>query len=206
MSADGISTDGETEFTHPIRMDGIGSKTVTVTLSPGEAARAALAERLDLVALPSLSAKVSVRRRNDSGWVEVYGTLQADVVQNCVVTLEPVPARVEEEIAEMFIEADRDDDTFKGSTGAVELDPIADMPEPVEGDTLDLAEIVAQCLSLSLDPYPRAPEAEADATVVGDDQEAGVGASEGSSGRASPFAELQALRDRLANDNGVKKP
>lgn len=200
-----MSTDAEADFTHPIRMDAIGSKTVTVTLAPGEAARAALAERLDLVALPSLSAKVSVRRRNDSGWVEVSGTLVADVVQNCVVTLEPVPARVDVEIAEMFVEADSADDAFKGSTGAVELDPIADMPEPVEEDTLDLAEIVAQSLSLALDPYPRAPEAEAAASVAGDDRDARGGVSEGEPERVSPFAELQALRDRLANDNGVKK-
>jgi uncharacterized metal-binding protein YceD (DUF177 family) len=203
-----MSADAEIEFTHPIRMDGIGSKTVTVTLSPNDAARAALAERLDLVALPSLSAKVSVRRRNDSGWVEVSGTLVADVVQDCVVTLEPVPARVEVEIAEMFVEADSEDDVFKGSTGAVELDPIADMPEPVEGDTLDLAEIVAQSLSLSLDPYPRAPEADAALETdaeTGAKAGGGAGADDGTADRVSPFAELQALRDRLANDNGAEK-
>ena len=35
----------------------------------------------------------------------------------------------------------------------------ADLPEPLEGDKIDLGEIVAQFLSVSIDPYPRAPGA-----------------------------------------------
>jgi hypothetical protein len=50
------------------------------------------------------------------------------------------------------------------------IDPLADEPEPLEGDRIDLGEIVAEELALAIDPYPRAPGAElaAAAPAAGD--------------------------------------
>src|SRR5256885_2060453 len=58
-----------------------------------EAERAALARRLGLVALDRLSARLSWRREA-SGIICLEGELEAEVAQSCVVTLEPVAARV----------------------------------------------------------------------------------------------------------------
>ena len=44
--------------------------------------------------------------------------------------------------------------------GEVEIDAEAETPEPLVGGRLDLGEILAEELSLALDPYPRAPEAD----------------------------------------------
>jgi len=67
------------------------------------------------------------------------------------VTLDPVPGHVEDEFALLF--ADEAEDA-----GA--LDPNADPIEPLVDGRIDIAEAVAQQLSLAIDPYPRAPAAD----------------------------------------------
>ena len=42
--------------------------------------------------------------------------------------------------------------------GEVEIDPEAEVPEPLADDQLDLGEVLAEELSLALDPYPRSPD------------------------------------------------
>ena len=66
------------------------------------------------------------------------------------------------------------------------LDPMADTPEPVTEDTIDVGEIVAQALGLALDPYPRAPGAEPAATA----------AEPGDPASSSPFVKLAAIQGR----------
>jgi uncharacterized metal-binding protein YceD (DUF177 family) len=60
-----------------------------------------------------------------------------------------------------------------------------------EGGAVDLGEAVAETLSLSLDPYPRSPAA--DAAL----QEAGVVSEEQARAESSPFAGLAALKDKM---------
>ncbi len=117
---------------------------------------AALAERFDLVSVSGLTAKMRLRRVR-SDFVKVTGELEADVVQRCVVTLEPVPAHVKEEFSALFApehlipkeEADDESDHFQYLGGD------EDFPEAMPGGRIDIGELVAQNLSLALEPYPR---------------------------------------------------
>lgn len=168
------------EFSHPVRVDRLGATPVTVVLEPDRAVRSALAERFDLVELPHLRAELTLRRRPETGWIEVTGTIAADVVQTCVVTTDPVPASVQGSLLELF------DDSAGSEDEEVVLDPMADTPEPLADETLDVGEIVAQTLGLSLDPYPRTPGAEL-AEMTAEPEEPAAG---------SPFAELAALKRR----------
>lgn len=180
----------------PISLERIGAKVVTLSFEAGEAERAALAERFGLLELSAFAAEASLRRRKDTGWIELKGRLHATVVQECVVTLEPVVNRVEGEIDELF------DDSSARRTGdrrdtkeriEVDLDPVADEPEPLDAETLDVGEIIAQVLSLSIEPYPRAPGVPESRTPLG----AAGSAQEGQgSGEPSPFAALALLKDR----------
>ena len=80
-------------------------------------------------------------------------TFTADVLQSCVVTLEPVSARLNEEFEVVFAPEtgdaglDRDEIVID----VTETDP----PEPLIGDSVDIGEMVAQHLALAIDPYPR---------------------------------------------------
>ena len=166
------------ELSHPVRVEGIGGAAITVSLRPDPRVRAALAVRFDLISVDAFEAALTVRRRRDGGWIEVTGSLSASVTQRCVVTTDPVPARVTAEIEELF------DDSGETRADEVDLDFTADTPEPVDGDSIDVGEIAAQAFGLALDPYPRVPGAEPAVTAVGPDDEAG----------ASPFTKLEALR------------
>lgn len=177
----------QTPLMEPIPVTRIGQPSKTIAFEAGPEARAALARRFGLIELSAFSAKAVLRRRKDTGWIELKGALTASVVQECVVTLEPVAAEVEAEIDELFDDS-REVDGFE-----VELDPVADDPEPLEGEVLDVGEVIAQVLSLSLDPYPRAPGV----PPMGDEESgAGEGREIDDDAPASPFAALAALKDR----------
>ena len=146
------------------------------------AERTALAARYSLLSLDALAAQLTLRS-DVSGEIVVEGNLQAEVQQQCVVTLEPVS----ETIACPF------DQRY----ALQQADPVADLvigpddmepPEPVVGDTIDLGELVAQYLSLAINPYPRAPDADIQADRYRADT-----ADDG------PFAALAKLREADRN-------
>lgn len=142
----------------------------------------ALAVRYSLLSLDALSAQLTIR--NDiGGEIVVEGRLQAELVQACVVTLEPVSDTLDATFDQRYTQrpADPEDDL---EIGPDDIEP----PEPVLGDSIDLGELVAQYLFLSINPYPRAPEADA--------QSAEIASKTPDDG---PFAALAQLRDRDKN-------
>ncbi|MFO1046695.1 MAG: DUF177 domain-containing protein [Geminicoccaceae bacterium] len=168
------------EFSRPLAVDSVPPEGKAVHLLASPAECDLLAKRLELIDLGRLEGEVLVQPVEGTAAIHVSGHLAADVVQSCVVTLDPVPARVEAEFDRLFsrdvpVEAD----------GEVEVDPEGDAPEPLAGATLDLGEILAQELSLAMDPYPRAADA--------DEQLSGLRGEE-AGGQRSPFAALDALR------------
>lgn len=141
----------EPELSRPLQVDRIpaGGVEEKIVASPDE--RKALAARFGLVDLPKLEANLNVDHAQ-SKMLAVTGALFADVVQTCVVTLEPVPDQIVDSIDVLFapphmIENDRD--------GALADLGQAEPPEPIENGVIDLGELVAQHLALALNPYPR---------------------------------------------------
>ena len=94
-------------------------------------------------------------------------------MQACVVTLDPVAQSIDEAI----------DLRFAAGAKANADDP--DAPEPLDGDSLDVGAIVADHVSLALDPFPRAPGATYEP------------AAQPADAKPNPFAALEALKGRL---------
>jgi uncharacterized metal-binding protein YceD (DUF177 family) len=87
------------------------------------------------------------------GIIGVSGRLEAEIVQTCVISLTPFAGRVEDAFEARFT-------TMPPVAGdEIVLDLDSDDPEPVENGIIDIGELVAQFLSLALDPYPKAPGA-----------------------------------------------
>jgi uncharacterized metal-binding protein YceD (DUF177 family) len=163
------------EFSRPVALDRATVAPHFREIVATEAERAALARRLGLVALDLLSAQLSWRREA-SGIISLEGELEAQVTQSCVVTLEPVAARVTDRFVRHFVQGGLPTDD------EVVIDPEADdPPEPLGDGQVDAGEIVTQQLALALDPYPRAPGSALPA-------EAGAAPAE------SPFRVLAALK------------
>lgn len=153
-----------------------------VEIETSEAERSALARRYSLLSLESLGAALTVRS-DAAGEIMVEGELRAEVVQECVITLEPVAATVAAPFEQRY--------TLQPADPAVDLEigpGDIEPPEPVIGEVIDLGELVAQHLSLAINPYPRAPDADAQADQYRADSQ-----------RDGPFAVLAKLREKGQN-------
>ena len=159
---------GAPEFTRPVDVGRLPSGGAVHDVRATPAERTALAERFGLLALDHLEAEVRLERLA-GGLLRLSAALKADVVQACVITLEPVRDSIDEPFTVLY-RAGAD----AGET-AVVLNGTAELVEPLPGDILDIGEAVAQQLSLALDPYPRS---------------AGAITAAPKEGRVSPFAAL----------------
>ena len=123
-------------------------------LKADEAARSAIAARFDILAVERFEADISLRR-TPIGLIHLEGSIDADVVQECVVSLEPVPSTIQERFEVYYSEAPQDGQPGGDLTMDDEL-----WPDPVLDGTIDIGEAATEHLGLSLDPYPRREGAE----------------------------------------------
>jgi uncharacterized metal-binding protein YceD (DUF177 family) len=117
--------------------------------SASEAERGEIARALKLASLDKLVANYRITSISGGGW-RLAGHLEADVVQSCIVSLEPVPAHIEEAFdVEFWQEAPASD-----SGGDLSVLQGPDM-EPFDGHDIAVGRIVFETLAAALDPYPR---------------------------------------------------
>ena len=141
------------EFHRPVTVIDIPSAGRTVVLEASAAEREALARRMELLALDRLTARLLLKPIAGGPMLRITGGFEAAATQACVVTLEPVPAVVEEGVDLRF---GPPGEAAREVNFALDED---EPPEPIEDGRIDLGELLAQLLSLALDPYPRAPDA-----------------------------------------------
>lgn len=173
-------SDVANEFARPLRIDALGEADRDFTIAADADERAALARRFGLVAIDRLTAGTRVRRTGEIVFVE--GRIAAEVVQSCVATGEPLTATVDVPFSLRFVPEAME------FADEVELSEVDCDTIPYGGGVVDIGEAVAETLVLALDPFPRAPGADAALRAAGVLEE----------GEAGPFAGLKALRDRLS--------
>ena len=174
-----------TELSRTVRVDTLGSAPRSIAIEAGAAEREALAERFDLPAIGHLSAEVSLTRSGAT--VTATGRLSAEVTQSCVATGEPVPATVAETFSILF-QPERE----SGGEEEIELSEMDCDIVFYDGALIDIGEAVAETLSLSLDPWPRSPNADAALRAEGVRSEEEAAAEDAAAKAArSPFAALR---------------
>jgi uncharacterized metal-binding protein YceD (DUF177 family) len=171
----------EVLLSHTVLARDIGPDGRTEHISADAEARAAMAEAFGIPEVKAVAAELVVRPAS-GGAFQIRGALDADVVQTCVVTLEPVEQHVREEIDVTLVPAG--ETAEPGET--VLVDPQAeDAPGVFHRGRIELGAIVAEHLALGLDPYPRAPGVEFEPHIEDEAPD-----------RVSPFAALDRLRTR----------
>lgn len=153
-------------------------------LEPAAADRAALAVALGIVDIRKLRFAGKIAPLGQRDW-QLTAELGATVVQDCVVTLEPVTTRLDEVITRTYL-AD-----YEAPDGSEIEMPEDDTVDPVP-EVLDLASVMAEALSLALPAFPRASE-----VAFGQAVYAADGVAPMDDEAAKPFAGLGALRDQL---------
>lgn len=158
----------------------IGDNGVAQTVKANPADLPQIAAYLEISAVKALSAEIALNRWRGKG-VHLTGTIVADIVQNCVVTLEPIEAHIEADFERRYLPPDKLKAELDDEQDIL-IDPTAeDPPEPL-GHEIDVGEIMVEELSLNIDPYPRKPGVEfhADETAS----------------RENPFAVLAKLKPK----------
>jgi uncharacterized metal-binding protein YceD (DUF177 family) len=154
-----------------------------VSVKPSAEELAALVAFSGVEAIRSFTAEIDVRPWGKTGF-RVTGRVTADVVQACVVTLDPVDGHVDETV-DVKLAPIADVDRYKPASnpGEIVVDiETDDIPDFFDGPAIDVGAIAVEYFMLGLDPYPRKPGIEF--TPLPDPGKAEV----------SPFAKLATLK------------
>ena len=159
-----------------------------IDLIATDAERDAIMRRLGLVSLERLAAHCVLDHKgigDQAGSIRARGRIKAALAQACVATGEPLPSFLDEAF-ELHVQPEPvrvPDDEIE--LAGDELDVIFH-----DGSAIELGEAIADTLAVSLDPYPRGPNAEVAL------QQAGVLSEE----QAGPFAALAALKGKMGEE------
>jgi uncharacterized metal-binding protein YceD (DUF177 family) len=122
---------------------------IKVEIRPDAEELKALAKRLEVLEVKEFTANVTLKT-NGPELYRLTGNIKAKLNQACGVTLVPVPETIDEHFDETL--------TTSAALLAPEEETDGDINQPVdliEGDNIDVYEIVTQWLTLCLEPYPR---------------------------------------------------
>lgn len=138
------------DWVHPVHEIGPESASETRSATPDELTE--LARELDILACERLTATYKIKPLS-GGRYAFSGILDADVTQACVVSLEPVPARLREEFAiTLAPPAALEDEPLVA--GDREVSSIPDTA-PITDGRIEAGALIYEVLSAALDPYPR---------------------------------------------------
>ena len=145
-------------FTYLVKVGHISANPVQVHVEADERECAWLAQLWKVLGVKQLVADLQIARWKKDG-VRIRGRVTGDIVQACVVTLEPVASEIDQEIDQIFVpEGSKLARIVTDEAGEMVLDPDGpDLPETFSGDTIDAGALVAELAALAIDPYPRKP-------------------------------------------------
>jgi hypothetical protein len=158
-----------TAFTKIIGTEDVPASGFAWRIEADEPVRLAIARRLGIPAVSSLSGEVKLDRTADG--FDLKGRLEAVIERICVSSLEPLIETISEDFEVRFVLA--------AGGASLHEDIEVDAPEPVPERGFDLADILVQQLALAMDPYPHKAGAQPLAEQYADGQ------------RSSPFEALK---------------
>jgi uncharacterized metal-binding protein YceD (DUF177 family) len=174
-------------FSRVVRVDAPPREGQVVAIEATPAEREELASFYQLSAIAALTATLRLEPWGRGG-ARVTGAVHGELTQVCVVSLEPFPATVDEDVDVRFAPqtaADPKSQTAKEAQTFSLADE--DEPDPIIDGKIDLGALTAEFFALGLDPYPHKPGAVFDEERTNSDP------------TDSPFAAL-AQRDKLGRE------
>ena len=150
---DGKQHEDASPLSHPVTVTALSAKGRHVPIVATADELVALAKVCGLISVERLSAAFQVAK-GAGPLLAVRGSLEADVVQTCGVSLKPVSEHVETDIVQTF--------TLEPAAPSSEIDinvDDEDPPETVDDGQIDFGALAFEHFTLNLNPYPRAPDA-----------------------------------------------
>ena len=141
------------EFSRHIDLERARRKPIEETFIASEEECAALTQRFKILEVQAFEASIHLAEEAPN-WFRLQGQLVADIVQQCIRTLSPRPEHVDE-IVDLRMTTDP---SFQRSSSdsdeGIELSSGDDF-EYINGEAVDVGELLTQLLSTAMDPYPR---------------------------------------------------
>ena len=125
-----------------------------ITLDANEEERAELAREVNVLEVPQFSARIALKKISPARF-DIHYHLGAEIIQACVVTLEPLTARIEKDFVRELHYAPNLRRPIEKEVVIAPGDD--DLPEDIESPLFDLACPLLEEFLLAIDPYPRAP-------------------------------------------------
>ena len=146
-------------FSRLVRVDAIPREGQVITIEATLDEREELASFYRLPAIAALTATLRIEPWGRGG-AHVTGAVHGELTQVCVISLEPFPATVDEDVDVRFA-PETAANPASTSTKETETFSLADEDEPdrVIDGKIDLGALAAEFFALGLDPYPRKPDA-----------------------------------------------
>ncbi|MBT8455722.1 MAG: DUF177 domain-containing protein [Rhodobacteraceae bacterium] len=163
------------------------SRDLAFTLQPDAQWREAIASMIGIPAVRKLRFAGRLRPLGKADW-QLEADLGATVVQPCIVTLEDVASRIDEEVERVFLAE------MPELPDAAEVEMPEDDTVEALGDVIDLEQVMIEALALALPLYPRTKDAALETAAFTE-----PGGTPMTDEDARPFAGLKALRDKLAD-------
>jgi hypothetical protein len=165
-------------LSRPVRVDHLPREGQLVTIEATPAEREGLASFYKLPDIAALTATLRVEPWGRGG-ARVTGAVHGELTQLCIVSVEPFPAIVDEEVDVRFAPPTAADRKFPMEKEVQTFSLTdEDEPDPIIDGKIDLGALTAEFFALGLDPYPRKPGAVLDGEPTDLEQ------------TASPFAAL----------------
>ena len=144
-------------FSRLVRVDALPREGQVMTIEANPAERGELASFYKLPAIAALTATLRLDPWGEAG-ARVTGAVHGELTQTCVVSLEPFPATVDEDVDVRFAPQTAASSKSKATEETFSLTD-EDEPDPVIEGKIDLGALTAEFFALGLDPYPRKPGA-----------------------------------------------
>ena len=163
----------EPEFSRHVPLAQLTTRPFRQRIEATAEEREKLSRRFDIISLERLVAEVELWRQSPEV-IHLEAEFAAEFEQCCAVTLEPVRGAVSDRFSLVYGPAPEEEQ---------EIALTSDEPafEPLNGNSIDIGEAVAQELSLALPIFPRDPEARIDQAAMAEPLE-------------GPFATLAQMR------------
>ena len=159
-------------------------------LSPDSTELETIAQSCGLSAIAVFEATVECRPWHRDG-VTVSAHIKAEIEQACAISLEPIFSVIDTEFSAHFVpQTSRLALPLKQVDGEIVFEfEGEDAPDILEGEEVDLWEVVLEYFNLEIDPFPRAEGQEIPAELPKESPK-----EEGEEDKVSPFAILAELK------------
>ncbi len=131
----------------------------TITLSADGVILDTLSANTAAQEVLAFEAEISIKRWKQAGAV-LSGNIKTHIAQECVATLAPMETKLDINFERFFLPSG--DPLFASETmmdGELLVEPEGeDMPDILEGNAIDIWEVVLEELNLQIDPFPRKSE------------------------------------------------